>query len=70
MDRAVKSGLDAQASHSKGSIGPSGITIIDKALSDFCAPPHNNYASDEAVENDRGLLLWAVYWIDMGCVPY
>jgi hypothetical protein len=70
MDRAVKSGLDAQASHSKGSIGPSGITIIDKALSDFCAPPHNNDASDEAVENDRGLLLWAVYWIDMGCVPY
>jgi len=70
MDRAVTSGVDAQASHPKGSFGKSGIHIIESALADDCASPHQDDASDEAVEVDRGLLLWAVYWIDMGCVPY
>ena len=64
MDGAVISGVHAQASHPKGSFGKSGISIIDSALADDCSPPHQDDASDEAIEADRGVLLWAVYWVD------
>jgi hypothetical protein len=40
IDRAVTSGVDVQASHPKGSFGKSGISIVESALADDCASPH------------------------------
>jgi hypothetical protein len=70
VDRAVTSGVDVQASHSKGSFGKSGINIIDLALADDYASPHQDVQAMRRLKLIVGLLLWAVYWMDMGCVPY
>ena len=31
---------------------------------------HINDSADEALEEERGLLLWAIYFKDEGCIPY
>ncbi len=72
----VTSGAHARTLHGTGrSFGPSGFAIVDTALSTVqsgssCEPIHANDAADEALENSRDMLLWAIYFINEGCIPY
>jgi len=76
MTEAVTSGAHARSLHRTGhSFGRSGASIIETALSAFRSGEcgislHMNDSLDEALEEERGLLLWAIYFKDEGCIPY
>ena len=76
MTEAVTSGAHARSLHRTGhSFGTSGAYIIETALSAFRSGEcdialHINDLADEALEEERGLLLWAIYFKDEGCIPY
>ena len=63
MTEAVTSGAHARSLHRTGhSFGTSGAKIIETALnfrSGECDRLHINDSADEALEEERGLLLWA-----------
>ena len=50
--------------------GKGGISIIDAALAHDTSDPHGDDAADERLENEQGLLLWAIMWQNLGCTPY
>ena len=76
MTEAVTSGAHARSLHTTGhSFGTSGAYIIETALSAFRTGEcdialHINDSADEALEEERGLLLWEIYFKDDGCIPY
>jgi len=75
MTEAVTSGAHARSLHRTGhSFGTSGAKIIETApnfRSGECdIALHINDSADEALEEERGLLLWAIYFKDEGYIPY
>ena len=76
MTSDVTSGAHARMLHETGrSFGSTGFSIVETALSTrrsgSCFDPlHASDADDEALENSRDMLLWAIYFQNERCVPY
>ena len=75
MTEAVTS--DARSLHSTGrTFGRSSAFIIETALSAFrsgeccCIAFHMTDSVDEELEEESGLLFWAIYFKDKGCIPH
>ena len=67
----VLSGWDARTNHQSGrSFGKTGMHIIEVALRADNSGIHCSDSSDEALEETRGLLLWAIYFKQERCTAY